>query len=65
MGPVKKRHLATPEGYTMSTTLTERVSASIPTTGSRSWWLLYLFAPILVVVGGLLAFPDLVYDRFI
>ena len=49
----------------MSTTLTERVSASIPTTGSRNWWLLYVFGPILVVVGGLLAFPDLVYDRFI
>ena len=49
----------------MSTTLTECVSASIPTTGSRSWWLLYVFAPLLVVVGGFLVFPDLVYDRFI
>lgn len=49
----------------MSTTPTERVSASIPKTGSRSWWLLYVFSPIVVVVGGLLAFPELVYDRFI
>ena len=49
----------------MSTTLTERVSTSLPATGSRTWWLLYVFGPLLVVVGGLLAFPDLVYDRFI
>ena len=49
----------------MSTTLTERVSARLPPTGSRTWWLLYVFSPVLGVVGGLLAFPDLVYDRFI
>ena len=49
----------------MSTTPTERVSASIPKTGSRIWWLLYVFSPIVIVVGGLLAFPELVYDRFI
>lgn len=49
----------------MNTTLTERVSARIPSTGSRTWWLLYVFGPTLVVVGGLLAFPDFVYDRFI
>ena len=49
----------------MSTTLTERVSASFPVTGSRTWWLLYVFGPLLVVIGGILAFPDLVYDRFI
>ena len=49
----------------MSTTPTERVSANLPPTGSRTWWLLYVLGPIVVVVGGLLAFPDLVYDRFI
>ena len=49
----------------MSTTPVERVSASLPPTGSRTWWLLYVFGPIVVVVGGLLAFPELVYDRFI
>ena len=49
----------------MSTTLTERVSASIPPTGGRTWWLLYVLGPLLVLVGGLLAFPDFVYDRFI
>lgn len=49
----------------MSATLTERVSESFPTTGSRSWWLLYVFGPILLIISGLVVFPDLVYDRFI
>ena len=49
----------------MNTTPTERVSASLPPTGSRIWWLLYVFGPIVLLVGGLLAFPELVYDRFI
>jgi hypothetical protein len=49
----------------MSTSISTRISTRIPPTGSLSWWLLYLVVPVLLVGGGLLAFPELVYDRFI
>ena len=65
MGPIEKHHMAPPEEDPMSTSISERVSTSIPSTGSLNWWLLYLLAPILLIGGGLLAFPELVYDRFI
>lgn len=49
----------------MSTSLTTDRSELIPPAGSRSWWLLYLGIPGLVVFSGVLAFPELVYERFI
>lgn len=42
-----------------------RLRATTPSTGSRNWWLLYLFAPLVVVGGGILTFPEVVYDRFL
>lgn len=49
----------------MSTTLTRRFETVIPESGSREWWALYLLGPVVVISTGLLAFPSLVYDRFI
>jgi uncharacterized membrane protein len=65
MGSVEKYYMATPEGDAMSTSISERISTSIPPTGSLNWWVLYLIVPVLIVGGGLLAFPEMVYDRFI
>lgn len=47
----------------MSTSISERVSANLPPSGSLNWWLLYLLVPSLLIGGGLLAFPEVVYDR--
>jgi uncharacterized membrane protein len=49
----------------MSTSLTRDLSEFIPPSGSRSWWFLYLGAPVTIVFSSLLVFPELVYDRFI
>lgn len=49
----------------MSTTLTQRASDFLPPTGSRTWWILYLFGPLGAISAGLLVFPDLVFDRYI
>jgi uncharacterized membrane protein len=65
MGAIEKYHMATPTRDTMSTSISTRISTRIPPTGSLSWWLLYLVVPVLLVGGGLLAYPELVYDRFI
>lgn len=46
-------------------TVTRRLETALPPTGSREWWLLYLCAPLIVGGLALLAFPTLVYDRFI
>ncbi|MFC6723034.1 DUF63 family protein [Halobium palmae] len=39
--------------------------ATMPDTGSREWWLLYLLGPVLIIGVALVVFPTLVYDRFI
>lgn len=49
----------------MSTSLTKGLSGYIPPTGSRSWWFLYVAAPITIVFSGVLVFPELVYERFL
>ncbi|UHQ99248.1 DUF63 family protein (plasmid) [Natrinema zhouii] len=49
----------------MSTTLTRRIETVLPETGSREWWMLYLFGPLVLISAALLAFPTLVYDRFV
>ncbi|AUV84365.1 hypothetical protein C2R22_22740 (plasmid) [Salinigranum rubrum] len=46
-------------------TVNERVETVLPDTGTREWWALYLLAPVVLVGLGILAFPTLVYDRFI
>ena len=46
-------------------TVTQRVETVLPDTGTREWWALYLLAPVVLVGAALLAFPTLVYDRFI
>lgn len=38
---------------------------ALPETGSRNWWMLYLGGPLATVSVAYLAFPDLVYDRYI
>lgn len=46
-------------------TVTRRVETTLPEPGSREWWLLYLLVPVVLVGAALLAFPTLVYDRYI
>ena len=46
-------------------TVSRRIETALPDTGTREWWLLYLFAPLVLVGVAILAFPTLVYDRFI
>ena len=46
-------------------TIPNSVETTLPKTGSREWWLLYLLAPIVLIGVGILAFPSLVYDQFI
>jgi len=52
-------------GERVVSTVTRRVETALPETGSREWWALYLIAPLVLIGGGLLVFPTLVYDRFI
>ncbi|MFC4989291.1 DUF63 family protein [Saliphagus infecundisoli] len=49
----------------MSTTFTRRIETVLPETGSREWWGLYLLGPMVLVGAALLAFPTLIYDRFV
>jgi uncharacterized membrane protein len=49
----------------MSSVVSEQVGKRVPPTGTREWWLLYLFGPLLVFGTGLLLAPELVYDRFV
>lgn len=49
----------------MSVPVTQQVADRLPETGSRDWWLLYLGGPLVAISAALIAFPDLVYDRFI
>ncbi|WP_435120006.1 DUF63 family protein [Halolamina sp. C58] len=46
-------------------TVSGRIETVLPDTGTRAWWALYLLAPVALVGLGVLAFPTLVYDRFI
>ncbi|PSP90508.1 hypothetical protein BRC90_00910 [Halobacteriales archaeon QS_4_69_34] len=45
--------------------VTGRAADRLPPTGSRSWWLLYLLGPFVLLGLGLFAFPELVYDRYV
>ena len=45
--------------------VTKRVETALPETGSQEWWMLYLLGPVVLIGVALLAFPTLVYDRFI
>jgi uncharacterized membrane protein len=46
-------------------TVTRRVESVLPDTGTREWWALYLLAPVVLIGAALLAFPTLIYDRFV
>lgn len=52
-------------GEQVVSTVTRRVETVLPDTGTREWWALYLLAPVVLIGAALLAFPTLVYDRFI
>lgn len=64
MGTLEEYDVAT-GGERVVSTVSGRVETALPDTGTREWWLLYLFAPIVLVGLAMLAFPTLVYDRFI
>lgn len=64
MGALEEHDVAIREERVVST-VTRRVETALPETGSREWWALYLLAPLVLVSVSLLAFPTLVYDRFI
>ena len=49
----------------MNSHLSEHAVESIPETGSKEWWLIYLLAPIVLGGTAVLVFPNLVYDRFV
>ncbi|MFC6987822.1 hypothetical protein ACFQJD_02045 [Haloplanus sp. GCM10025708] len=46
-------------------TVARRVETVLPDTGTQEWWALYLLVPVVLVGAALLAFPSLVYDRFV
>ena len=64
MGALEKHDVAI-GGERVVSTVTRRVETVLPETGSREWWALYLLAPLVLLGGGILVFPTLVYDRFI
>ena len=64
MGTLEEHHVATGDERVVST-VTRRVEIALPATGTREWWVLYLLAPVVLVGAALLAFPTLVYDRFV
>ncbi|MDS0241350.1 MULTISPECIES: DUF63 family protein [unclassified Haloferax] len=49
----------------MTSSVSNHIEARLPPTGTVSWWLLYLLAPVSLVVLGLALVPELVYDRYI
>ncbi len=64
MGTLEEHDVAT-GGERVVSTVTHRVETALPATGTREWWVLYLLAPVVLVGAALLAFPTLVYDRFV